>query len=57
MPPSIGVGVVLNNASYGMISAVDDTDLSAFPRAINTNRFGTIILTRAVIPILRGAAL
>ncbi|MCB4769936.1 SDR family NAD(P)-dependent oxidoreductase [Ancylobacter sp. Lp-2] len=47
------IDVVVNNAGYGNIGSVEDTDLADFRREIETNLFGTIIVTKAVIPVLR----
>ena len=47
------IDVVVNNAGYGTVGSVEDTDLAAFRREIDTNLFGTIIVTKAAIPILR----
>jgi len=45
--------VLVNNAGYGDIGSVEDTTLDSFRRQIETNLFGTIILTKAVIPHMR----
>jgi NAD(P)-dependent dehydrogenase (short-subunit alcohol dehydrogenase family) len=45
--------VLVNNAGYGDIGSVEDTALASFRRQIETNLFGTIILTKAVIPHMR----
>jgi len=45
--------VLVNNAGYGDIGSVEDTALVAFRRQIETNLFGTIIMTKAVIPHMR----
>jgi NAD(P)-dependent dehydrogenase (short-subunit alcohol dehydrogenase family) len=47
------IDVVVNNAGYGNIGSVEDTSLSDFRQQIETNLFGTIIVTKAAIPILR----
>src|ERR1700686_1019508 len=39
--------VVINNAGYGNLSSVEDTPLSEFRAQIETNLFGTIIVTKA----------
>src|SRR2546425_11440412 len=41
--------VVINNAGYGNLSSVEDTPLSEFRAQIETNLFGTIILTKAAL--------
>ena len=45
--------VVVNNAGYGNVSSIEDTDLADFRRQIETNLFGTIIVTKAAIPVMR----
>ncbi len=45
--------VLVNNAGYGDIGSVEDTGLDDFRRQIETNLFGTIIVTKAAIPIMR----
>ncbi|MBB4839679.1 NAD(P)-dependent dehydrogenase (short-subunit alcohol dehydrogenase family) [Sphingomonas kyeonggiensis] len=45
--------VLVNNAGYGDIGSVEDTSLHSFRRQIATNLFGTIIMTKAVIPHMR----
>ncbi|TIS86085.1 SDR family NAD(P)-dependent oxidoreductase [Mesorhizobium sp.] len=48
-----GLDVLVNNAGYGNVNSVEDTDLDDFRREIETNLFGTIIVTKAVIPVMR----
>src|SRR6202046_2763331 len=38
--------VVINNAGYGNLSSIEDTPLSEFRAQIETNLFGTIIVTK-----------
>jgi NAD(P)-dependent dehydrogenase (short-subunit alcohol dehydrogenase family) len=45
--------VLINNAGYGDIGSVEDTPLASYRRQIETNLFGTIIMTKAVIPHMR----
>jgi len=45
--------ILVNNAGYGDVGSVEDTPLSAFRQQIETNLFGTIIMTKAAIPIMR----
>jgi len=45
--------VLVNNAGYGDVGSVEDTPLSSFREQIETNLFGTIIMTKAVIPLMR----
>lgn len=48
-----GLDVLVNNAGYGDVNSVEDTSLDAFRAQIETNLFGTIILTKAAIPVMR----
>ncbi len=48
-----GLDVLVNNAGYGNLNSVEDTTLDDFRRQIETNLFGTIIMTKAVIPLMR----
>lgn len=48
-----GLDVLVNNAGYGDVGSVEDTDLASFRQQIETNLFGTIIMTKAVIPHMR----
>jgi NAD(P)-dependent dehydrogenase (short-subunit alcohol dehydrogenase family) len=48
-----GIDVLVNNAGYGNIGSIEDTPLDTFRREIETNLFGTIIVTKAVIPHMR----
>src|ERR1700678_558096 len=41
--------VVINNAGYGNLSSIEDTPLSEFRAQIETNLFGTIIVTKAAL--------
>jgi NAD(P)-dependent dehydrogenase (short-subunit alcohol dehydrogenase family) len=45
--------VVINNAGYGNLSSVEDTPMSDFRAQIETNLFGTIIVTKAALPHFR----
>src|SRR5580704_10450958 len=45
--------VVINNAGYGNLSSVEDTPLSEFRAQIETNLFGTIIVTKAALKYFR----
>jgi len=47
------VDVLVNNAGYGNVSPVEDTPLAEFRTQIETNLFGTIIMTKAVLPYFR----
>ncbi len=48
-----GLDVLVNNAGYGNVNSVEDTSLDDFRQQIETNLFGTIIMTKAVIPTMR----
>ncbi|RQH11237.1 SDR family NAD(P)-dependent oxidoreductase [Bradyrhizobium sp. RP6] len=48
-----GVDVVVNNAGYGDLGSVEDTSLTTFRHQIEVNLIGTIIVTKAAIPVLR----
>lgn len=45
--------VVVNNAGYGNVAPIEDTSIEAFRAQIETNLFGTIIVTKAVVPLFR----
>jgi NAD(P)-dependent dehydrogenase (short-subunit alcohol dehydrogenase family) len=45
--------VVVNNAGYGDVAPIEDTSLDDFRAQIETNLFGTIIVTKAAIPVFR----
>src|SRR6202051_3543056 len=49
-----GLDVLVNNAGYGNVSPVEDTSLADFRAQIETNLFGVIIMTKAVLPYFRG---
>ncbi|WP_245453897.1 SDR family NAD(P)-dependent oxidoreductase [Bradyrhizobium sp. AC87j1] len=48
-----GIDVVVNNAGYGDLGSVEDTSLDSFRQQIEANLIGTIIVTKAAIPVLR----
>jgi NAD(P)-dependent dehydrogenase (short-subunit alcohol dehydrogenase family) len=48
-----GLDIVVNNAGYGNIAPIEDTSLDSFRAQIETNLFGTIIVTKAAIPLFR----
>lgn len=48
-----GLDVLVNNAGYGNVNSVEDTSLEDFRRQIETNLFGTIIMTKAAVPLMR----
>ncbi|ADW70165.1 oxidoreductase [Granulicella tundricola] len=45
--------VLVNNAGYGNVAPVEDTSLAEFREQIETNLFGTIILSKAALPHFR----
>src|SRR5579872_3366745 len=45
--------VVVNNAGFGNLSSVEETPMSDFRAQIETNLFGTIIVTKAALPHFR----
>ena len=45
--------VVVNNAGYGNLAAVEDITLEDFAAQIDTNFYGVVYVTKAVLPILR----
>jgi NAD(P)-dependent dehydrogenase (short-subunit alcohol dehydrogenase family) len=45
--------IVVNNAGYGNIAPIEDTSIEQFRAQIETNLFGTIIVTKAAIPLFR----
>ncbi len=47
------VDLIVNNAGYGNVGSVEDTSLEDFRAQIETNLFGVIIMTKAVLPYFR----
>jgi NAD(P)-dependent dehydrogenase (short-subunit alcohol dehydrogenase family) len=45
--------VLVNNAGYGNVAPIEDTSIEDFRAQIETNLFGVIILTKAVLPYFR----
>jgi NAD(P)-dependent dehydrogenase (short-subunit alcohol dehydrogenase family) len=45
--------VLVNNAGYGNVAPVEDTTVEEFRAQIETNLFGVIIVTKAVLPYFR----
>jgi NAD(P)-dependent dehydrogenase (short-subunit alcohol dehydrogenase family) len=45
--------VLVNNAGYGNVAPIEETSLADFRAQIETNLFGTIIMTKAAIAIMR----
>lgn len=48
-----GLDVLVNNAGYGHVAPIEETPLQDFREQIETNLFGVIILTKAVLPYFR----
>ncbi len=48
-----GLDALVNNAGYGNVGPVEDTSLAEFRAQIETNLFGVIIMTKAVLPYFR----
>ena len=54
--PASSVGrldVLVNNAGYGNVAPIEDTGVEEFRKQIETNLFGTIIVTKACLPYFR----
>jgi NAD(P)-dependent dehydrogenase (short-subunit alcohol dehydrogenase family) len=47
------IDVLVNNAGYGVMGAVEDLSLEEFKSQFETNLFGVIRVTKEVIPIMR----
>ncbi|WP_457322805.1 oxidoreductase [Roseateles sp. P5_E11] len=47
------IDVLLNNAGYGLLGAVEDASASEVERQFATNVFGLLAVTRAVLPYMR----
>jgi NAD(P)-dependent dehydrogenase (short-subunit alcohol dehydrogenase family) len=47
------IDVVVNNAGYADVAAVEDITLDDFTAQIDTNFFGVVYVTKAVLPVLR----
>ncbi len=47
------VDVLVNNAGYALVGAMEDLDDAALARQFETNLFGHLALTRAVLPSMR----
>ncbi|MEU0794983.1 SDR family NAD(P)-dependent oxidoreductase [Amycolatopsis sp. NPDC005961] len=48
------IDVVVNNAGQGDRASLEDTTLAVFRRQIETNFLGTVHVTKAAVPVLRG---
>ena len=47
------IDVVVNNAGYGDIAAIEDVTVESFRAQMEANFFGVVFVTKAVLPILR----
>jgi NAD(P)-dependent dehydrogenase (short-subunit alcohol dehydrogenase family) len=47
------IDVVINNAGYADLAAIEDVTLEDFHRQIDTNLFGVVNVTKAALPLLR----
>lgn len=47
------IDVVVNNAGYADLAAVEDVILEDFRRQVETNLFGVVNVTKAALPVLR----
>src|SRR5438128_10494636 len=45
--------VLVNNAGYGNLAAIEDTTVQDFRAQLETNLFGVVNLTKAAIPVMR----
>ena len=48
--------MLVNNAGYGTVNSIEERSLDDFRAEIETNLFGTIIMTKSVIPLMRKQA-
>ncbi|KAI9151632.1 Oxidoreductase BOA17 [Paramyrothecium foliicola] len=47
------VDVLVNNAGYAVPAAIEDTDMDLFRAQTDANFFGTVHVTKAVLPVMR----
>lgn len=49
-----GIDVLVNNAGYGLLGAIEESSAEEVERLYRTNVFGLLNVTRAVLPSMRG---
>lgn len=47
------IDVLVNNAGYGDIASVEDVTIDDFKAQIDTNFYGVVYMTKAVLPVMR----
>jgi NAD(P)-dependent dehydrogenase (short-subunit alcohol dehydrogenase family) len=50
------IDVVVNNAGYGDLGSFEDTTINSFRAQIDTNFYGVVNVSKAVVPVLREQA-
>jgi NAD(P)-dependent dehydrogenase (short-subunit alcohol dehydrogenase family) len=50
-----GIDVLVNNAGYGQLGTIEELDDEQFRRQFETNVFGLLDVTRAILPVMRRA--
>jgi NAD(P)-dependent dehydrogenase (short-subunit alcohol dehydrogenase family) len=50
------IDVLVNNAGYANLASVEDITLQDFKAQVDTNLFGVVTVTKAVLPVLRQQA-